>query len=108
MKLVHLAFVFSMFVFASTAMCEEITPSRLDELKMDCDTCHGVNGHSPIPAQVPSIAGKSERFIFSQLKAFEAGKRQHETMTFMGESMNDTEMRAIARYYSRRPYSKKM
>ncbi len=79
----------------------EIPRNRFDELRMDCDTCHGVNGISPTPDQVPSIAGKSERFLISQLLAFRAGKRRHETMFLMGNNLTDDEVKAVARYYSR-------
>lgn len=91
-----------LLIFAAVgAVAGEITPRRFDELKMDCDTCHGVRGVSVVPDQVPSIAGKSERFLVTQLQAFRAGKRRHDTMAMMGNTMSDEEIRAIARYYSR-------
>jgi cytochrome c553 len=92
-----------LFLMVATfgAAAGEITPQRFDELKMDCDTCHGVRGASVVPDQVPSIAGKSERFLVTQLQAFRAGKRHHDTMALMGDTMSDEEIRAIARYYSR-------
>lgn len=83
------------------AAAGEIAQQRFDELKMDCDTCHGVHGVSVVPDQVPSIAGKGERFLVTQLQAFRAGKRRHDTMAQMGDTMSDQEIRAIARYYSR-------
>jgi cytochrome c553 len=55
--ILFLASIFQMLVTPLAAA--EITGNRFDELKMDCDTCHGVNGVSPTPDQVPSIAGKS-------------------------------------------------
>jgi cytochrome c553 len=83
------------------AMAGDITPQRFDELKMDCNTCHGVRGISVVPDQVPSIGGKSERFLVTQLQAFRTGKRRHDTMALMGDTMSDGEIAAIARYYSR-------
>ena len=77
-----------------------IPKSRFEELKMYCDTCHGANGISPVPDQVPSIAGKSERFLEHQLQAFRSGKRKHEVMLFMGRELTDDELKVMARYYS--------
>jgi cytochrome c553 len=91
-----------LLIFAAVgAVAAEIAPQRFDELKMDCDICHGVRGVSVVPDQVPSIAGKGERFLVTQLQAFRAGKRRHDTMALMGNAMSDEEIRAISRYYSR-------
>lgn len=79
----------------------EALNSRFNDLKLNCDTCHGVGGHSPTPDQTPSLAGKNEKYIVSQLKAFEAGKRRHQTMNLLGGSMTSEEMKALGRYYSR-------
>lgn len=83
------------------ARAGEKAQTRLDELKMNCETCHGVGGVSPVPDQTPSIAGKSERFLVGQLEAFRAGKRRHDTMGLMGDTMSDDEIRAIARHFAR-------
>jgi cytochrome c553 len=85
----------------SSSSAGELTISRFNDLKLNCDTCHGVGGHSPTPDQVPSLAGKSEKYLISQLQAFEKGKRQHQTMNFMGDSMSEEEMRVMAHFYSR-------
>jgi cytochrome c553 len=69
-------------------------------LRMECDTCHGVNGVSPTPDQTPSLAGKSERYLIQQLQAFRSGKREHETMLIMGSKLSDAEMRELAHYYA--------
>ncbi len=97
--ILFLASIFQVLVTPLAAA--EIPLKRFDELKMDCDTCHGVNGVSPTPDQVPSIAGKSERFLVNRLLAFRAGKRRHETMFLMGNELTDDEVKAVARYYSR-------
>lgn len=88
-------------LFTFPAAAAEISPQRFDELKMNCDTCHGVRGISVVPDQTPSIAGKSEKYILTQLEAFRSGKRRHDTMGLMGATMTDEEMKAIARYYAR-------
>ncbi len=88
-----------LLIAASPAFAGE--SESLAGLRMECDTCHGVNGVSAVPDQTPSIAGKSERYLFRQLQAFQTGKRPHETMLIMGQKLSDQEMRALAHYYSR-------
>ena len=93
-------FLLLMMAHAS-AVSGEFKNSRLNGFKINCDTCHGVGGHSPTPDQVPSLAGRSEKSLISQFKAFRKGKRKHQTMIFLTNSMTDEEMKQIARYYSR-------
>ena len=75
-------FLFLMVTQASAAISGEFQNSRLNDFKINCDTCHRVGGHSPTPNQVPSLAGKSEKSLISQFKAFREGKRKHQTMIF--------------------------
>ena len=93
--------LFLIIACASTAVAGEFANSRLNDLKLNCDTCHGVGGHSPTPDQVPSLAGKGQKTLISQFKAFREGRRKHQTMIFLTNSMTDEEMKQIARYYSR-------
>jgi cytochrome c553 len=87
---------------AATLPCSGLTKDAdgLAGLRMECDTCHGVNGVSPMPDQTPSLAGKGERYLFEQLRAFRSGKRKHETMLIMGSKLSDAEMRDLAHYYA--------
>ncbi len=94
-------FLFLMVTQASAAISGEFQNSRLNDFKINCDTCHRVGGHSPTPNQVPSLAGKSEKSLISQFKAFREGKRKHQTMIFLTNSMTNEEMKQITRYYSR-------
>lgn len=70
-------------------------------LRMECDTCHGINGVSVVPDQTPSLAGKSERYLLRQLLAFKSGKRKHEAMLLMGSKLTEQELKQLAQYYSR-------
>jgi len=92
--------VFLLVAHAYGANATEVTLSRFNDIKINCDTCHGVGGRSPVPDQVPSIAGKCENYIISQIRGFESGQRKHQTMALMGGEMTIEELRAIARYYS--------
>ena len=75
-------FLFLILTQASAAISGEFKNSRLNDFKINCDTCHGVGGHSPTPDQVPSLAGRSKKSLISQFKAFREGKRRHQTMIF--------------------------
>jgi cytochrome c553 len=70
-------------------------------LRMECDTCHGVDGVSVVEDQTPSIAGMSERVLLRRLRAFRNGDVPHETMLLMGQKLSDRELKDLARYYSR-------
>lgn len=93
--------LFLMMTSVSVAVSGEFKNSRLNDFKINCDTCHGVGGHSPTPDQVPSLAGKSVKSLIAQFKAFREGKRNHQTMMFLTNSMTNEEMEQLARYYSR-------
>jgi cytochrome c553 len=95
----RLARVLALIVIAVPAVAAE--SDTLAGLRMECDTCHGVDGVSVVPDQTPSIAGRSERELLRRLRAFRSGEIPHETMLLMGQKLSDRELRALARYYSR-------
>lgn len=70
-----------------------------------CAACHGSTGQS-LHKEYPSLAGQNEDYLFKQLRQFKAsaGKpalRQDATMAAVVQGMSDTEMRELARYFSR-------
>lgn len=76
------------------------------ELKQDpsgapeqCVACHGADGLH-VSQDVPNLAGEANIYIDTQLKAFRSGKRQHEIMTPMAQSLSDSEIREIADWYA--------
>ncbi|MCF3972868.1 c-type cytochrome [Paracoccus salsus] len=64
-----------------------------------CVSCHGANGISPI-LDAPNLAGETNIYIDTQLKAFKRGKRQHDIMSEVAAGMTDDEIRAVADWYA--------
>ena len=64
-----------------------------------CQTCHGLNGIAKIPI-APHIAGESQLYLATQLKAFRSGKRQHEIMSVIAEQLSDEDISDLSAWYS--------
>lgn len=63
-----------------------------------CTACHGVDGIALIE-DAPNLAGETNIYIDTQLKAFRLGKRTHEVMSAVAADMTDAEIRAVADWY---------
>ncbi len=63
-----------------------------------CTACHGVDGIALTP-DVPHLAGETNIYIDTQLKAFRSGKRTHEIMSEIAAHMSDQDIRAAADWY---------
>lgn len=64
-----------------------------------CVACHGADGIAVFP-NAPNLAGETNIYIDTQLKAFKRGKRRHEIMSQIAEGLSDAEMRAAADWYA--------
>ena len=64
-----------------------------------CVACHGDNGIG-LAEDVPNLAGETNIYIDTQLKAFRIGKRTHEVMTPIASELTDAEIRAAADWYA--------
>lgn len=71
-------------------------PSGAPEI---CVACHGIDGIA-VAEDVPNLAGETNIYIDTQLKAFRLGKRVHEVMTPVAASLTDAEIRAAADWYA--------
>jgi cytochrome c553 len=76
------------------------------ELKADaeaapeaCVACHGADGLHLLE-DAPNLAGETNIYIDTQLKAFRTGKRTHEIMSAVAAEMTDEEIRAAADWYA--------
>lgn len=74
----------------------------LGDVVLQCAACHGADGIAR-SADVPHLAGQHEVYLFNQLEDFKSGKRPHKEMRYMSRQLNDEDMAAIARHYSRMP-----
>lgn len=64
-----------------------------------CVSCHGPDGISVV-MNAPNLAGEVNIYIDTQLKAYRTGKRKHEIMSEIAAHLDDTEIRAVADWYS--------
>jgi len=64
-----------------------------------CQTCHGIDGIAKIPI-APHIAGESEIYLATQLKAFRSGKREHEIMSVVAKNLSDEDIADLAAWYA--------
>lgn len=70
-----------------------------DDAPVVCASCHGVDGIA-VEQDAPHLAGETNIYIETQLKAFKYGKRTHEIMTEIAAELTDTEMRELANWYA--------
>ncbi|SMX42624.1 c-type cytochrome [Maliponia aquimaris] len=64
-----------------------------------CVDCHGADGIAVFP-DAPNLAGETNIYIVTQLKAFRTGKRTHEIMSDIASGLTDDEMRAAGDWYA--------
>ena len=65
-----------------------------------CFSCHGADGRSA--GHMPTIAGKSEKFITQKLMAFKKDKGNPTIMNRIAKGFSDAEIAAIAKYYAKK------
>jgi cytochrome c553 len=70
-----------------------------DLAKAKCQVCHGIDGIAKIPI-APHLAGESQIYIETQLKAFRTGKREHEMMSVIAKDLSDGDITSVAQWYS--------
>ena len=80
---------------------EATLPAGVDpvDAPQQCVSCHGVDGISQL-LDAPNLAGETNIYIDTQLKAFKRGKRSHDIMSEVAAGLTDQEIRAIADWYS--------
>jgi cytochrome c553 len=64
-----------------------------------CQTCHGIDGIAKIPI-APHIAGESQIYLETQLKAFRSGKREHEIMSVIAKDLSDADIADLSAWYA--------
>lgn len=64
-----------------------------------CVSCHGADGISRL-LDAPNLAGETNIYIDTQLKAFKRGRREHAIMSEVAAELSDAEIREIADWYA--------
>ena len=86
----------TLLIFNSTVLAKGISQGAM--LSNSCSACHGTDGKSP--GEIPSINGKSARFINQALLDFRSGKRASTVMGRHSKGYSDKEIKLIADYFA--------
>lgn len=72
---------------------------QAEDAPQACVSCHGANGISQL-LDAPNLAGETNIYIDTQLKAYKRGQRQHDIMSEVAAELSDAEIREIADWYA--------
>lgn len=72
-------------------------------LAQSCMACHGPMGAS-VAGPMPVIGGQPEVYLINAMKAFREGTRPSTVMGRLAKGYSDTEIAAMAKYLSERPF----
>ncbi|MEX1167949.1 MAG: cytochrome c4 [Hydrogenophaga sp.] len=75
-------------------------PDTLGQRLMACTLCHGKEGRATNTGFFPRIAGKSEGYLYHQLRHFREGRRNNAGMTALLDPLSDAYLRDIAAHFS--------
>ena len=67
---------------------------------VDCRQCHGNEGNSINPS-LPSLAGQNKAYLVQQIKKLLKGERNHPLLGASTKKINETNIDALATYYSK-------
>ena len=90
--------VLSAALCASPLLADEYANIR-DKLQV-CFTCHGENGASTQVGKYPILAGQHYYYLYTQLKDYQAGRRENPEMSPMAANLTKEEMQALAKFFS--------
>jgi len=88
----------TLLISSSTVYAASINISQGAMLSNSCSACHGTDGKSP--GAIPSINGKSARFINQALTEFRSGARASTVMGRHAKGYSDKEIKLIADYFA--------
>ena len=95
-----LILIFS-FLISNTAISatieHKVPPQSVTNV---CAACHAIDGNSAITAN-PKLAGQHPEYLYKQLTNFKSGERANAGMSGMTGMLSDTDMRAVAEYFSK-------
>lgn len=98
--LISTALSLTLLISNSTVHAIDFSPNITQGamLSNSCSACHGTDGKSP--GAIPSINGKSARFLTQALTEFRAGTRTSTVMGRHAKGYSDKEIQLIADYFA--------
>lgn len=64
-----------------------------------CAACHGATGNPSLPG-MPVLAGQTSRYLYLQLRDFQAGRRSDPQMSPMAADLSRDDMRALSDWFA--------
>ena len=91
----------SLFIIPVTLLPNLVsaTPDRGTLLSMSCAACHGTDGKSP--GAMPSLYGKSSKYIETSMLNFLHGKREGTVMNRIAKGYTEEEIKLIADHFEK-------
>ncbi len=91
--------ILSLFIIQLTLLPNMVSaaPDRGTLLSMSCAACHGTDGKSP--GAMPSLYGKSSKYIESSMLSFLHGKRKGTVMNRIAKGYSEKDIKLIANYF---------
>ena len=91
----------SLFIIPITLLPNMVsaTPDRGTLLSMSCAACHGTDGKSP--GAMPSLYGKSSKYIETSMLNFLHGKRVGTVMNRIAKGYTEEEIKLIADHFEK-------
>lgn len=118
MKIIIIIFIF--FLFSSTQAADQkstgetgaTVQSNLSaelqngkkKAKAICSACHGLDGQAAAGGNsviIPNITAQHKDYLIARLKAYKAGKIQHDQMTIIAGMLSEQDIENVAEWYSR-------
>jgi cytochrome c553 len=64
-----------------------------------CQMCHGLDGQAKLP-EAPNLAGQTEQYILTQIKAFRDKTRTNAMMSLVVPALSEDDVADVAAYYA--------
>ena len=96
-----------LFLSIKSAFSEELSKEMQNgklKVKTICAACHGVNGQATGAGNsviIPNITAQHKDYLIARLKAYKAGKIQHDQMTIIAGMLSEQDIENVAEWYSR-------
>lgn len=90
----------AVFSLAAVAAAAAAVPDTMAQRAKACTGCHGPQGGASAEGYVPRLAGKPAGYLYAQLLAFREGRRPHETMARLLETLDDALLRELAAHFA--------
>jgi len=109
-RITSLGAILGILVLSQTIHAEQVIPGGMDITEGDakagkaksemCAGCHGADGISVDPTTFPNLAGQYAGYIYKQVKDFQLGNRQDDTMSAMAQMVTSKQdLTDIAVYF---------